>query len=144
MATSGTTLVALVTAWVQGLYFTVFGIWPLVDIRSFQALTGPKTDHLVTGSESDHWLVYTVGALIVVIGAVLLLAAWRQQVSLEMIVLGIASAATLAAIDVVFVWRNAIAPIYLADAAVELLLLAGWIAGWIMSPRRNQSPGDHS
>jgi hypothetical protein len=130
----------LITAWSQGVYFTAFGVWPLAHIRSFQAVTGPKTDHLATGSESDHWLVYTVGALIVVIGVVLLLAAWRQQISIEVIVLGMASAATLAAIDVLFVLRNTIAPIYLADAAVELLLFAGWSAGLIMSPPRIPSP----
>ena len=37
--------------WVQGAYFLVTGVWPLVSIRSFQAVTGKKTDHLATGSE---------------------------------------------------------------------------------------------
>ncbi len=51
--------------WMQGVYFLLFGIGPLIDIRSFKMVTGEKTDHLVTGRESDHWLVMTVGLLIV-------------------------------------------------------------------------------
>lgn len=49
----------------QGLYFLVTGIWPLVHIKSFQWVTGPKV---------DLWLVKTVGVLIAVMGAVLTLA----------------------------------------------------------------------
>src|SRR4051794_17610666 len=47
--------------WLQGLYYLVTGVWPLVSIETFQTVTGWKTDHLVTGRESDHWLVMTVG-----------------------------------------------------------------------------------
>lgn len=111
----------------QGLYFALFGIWPLLHIGSFQAVTGEKTDHLATGSESDHWLVYTVALLITVIGIVLLMAAGRRQVSAEIAMLGTASAAALASIDVLYVIRRTIAPIYLADAAVEAVFIVGWL-----------------
>jgi hypothetical protein len=114
-------------SWVQGLYFTIFGLWPLIHIGSFQAVTGEKTDHLVTGRESDHWLVYTVALLITVIGVVLLTAAWRRRVSSEIALLGFASAAALASIDVLYVVRQTISPIYLADAAVEMIFIVGWI-----------------
>ena len=30
---------------VQGLYCLITGVWPLVSIDTFQAVTGPKTDH---------------------------------------------------------------------------------------------------
>jgi hypothetical protein len=46
-------------------------------------VTGPKTDHLVTGRESDHWLVMTVGVLITAVAVTLLVAAWRRHVPLE-------------------------------------------------------------
>jgi hypothetical protein len=39
----------------------------------------------------------------------------------------VAAAATLATVDVVFVARRAIGPIYLLDALAELLLLAAWV-----------------
>jgi hypothetical protein len=57
--------------WVQGLYFLITGVWPIVHIDSFLAVTGPKTDHLNT-ELGDHWLVITVGALIAAIAASLL------------------------------------------------------------------------
>ena len=65
--------------WLQGIYYTLTGIWPILSIQSFQMVTGPKTDHLVTGRESDHWLVMTVAVLIIAIGGTLLVAAWRKD-----------------------------------------------------------------
>ena len=41
--------------WIQGVYFALTGIWPLLDLSSFQWVTGPK---------QDLWLVQTVGAWI--------------------------------------------------------------------------------
>src|SRR3982751_2843498 len=73
--------------WVQGLYYFVTGVWPLVSIETFQMVTGPKTDHLVTGREADHWLVFTVGVLVTAIAVALLVAAWRRQTPLEVVVL---------------------------------------------------------
>jgi protein-S-isoprenylcysteine O-methyltransferase Ste14 len=69
--------------WIQGAYFLVTGVWPLVSIRTFVLVTGPKTDHLPTGRESDHWLVLTAGVLITAIGLALLTAAWRRRASPE-------------------------------------------------------------
>ena len=112
--------------WAQGLYYFVTGVWPLVSIETFQMVTGWKTDHLVTGRESDHWLVMTVGVLIVAIAVTLLFAAWRRQESPEVALLAVASALALTGIDVVYVSRGTIAPIYLADAAAEVILIAAW------------------
>jgi hypothetical protein len=63
--------------WVQGAYFLLTGVWPLVSIRSFQWVTGPKTDHVHTGREADHWLVMTVGVLVTSVAVTLLTAAFR-------------------------------------------------------------------
>ena len=115
-----------ILACIQGTYFLVTGVWPLMSIHTFQAVTGPKTDHLVTGLEGDHWLVMTVAVLVVGIGLTLLCAGWRGTKSMEIAVLAIASAAGLAAIDLIYVSRQVIAPIYLLDAAVEAALIIGW------------------
>jgi hypothetical protein len=109
---------AIWLCWFQGAYFFVGGVWPLVSIRTFQALTGEK---------ADHWLVNTVGALVAAIGLVFLLAAWRRRVSLDALALGLFSALALAAIDIVYVLRETIPPIYLADAAIEIALVALWL-----------------
>src|SRR4051812_14944878 len=104
-------------SWTQGLYYLVTGVWPLVSIDTFQMVTGPKT---------DLWLVRTVGALITVIGLVLLAAAWRGRQVPEVGLLAVGSAVALTAVDVVYVSLNVIDPIYLLDAALEVLLIGGW------------------
>lgn len=101
----------------QGAYFAATGLWALVDLDSFQAVTGPKT---------DLWLVKTVGVLVLVIGAVLLLASRRERVGLEITLLGAGSAMALAAIDVVYATRGTISPIYLADAVAEVAIGLAW------------------
>jgi len=116
----------IVLAWLQGLYYLATGVWPLVSVDTFQKVTGPKTDHMVTGREADHWLVMTVGVLVAAIGLTLLVAAWRRRLATEIAVLAVASALGLLAIDLVYVARKVIDPIYLADALAEALLIAAW------------------
>ena len=105
-------------AWFQGLYYAVAGIWPILHIDSFMMVTGPKT---------DIWLVHTVGLLLVAVGVVLCLAAYRQRLTLEMIVLAAGAALALIGIELVYVWKGTISTIYLLDAALETLLIAGWL-----------------
>jgi hypothetical protein len=138
------TLTALWLYWAQGLYYFVTGVWPLVSVESFQRVTGPKSDHLIAKAptQADHWMLNTISGLIIAISLVLLTAAWRRRPSLEVGLLGALSAAALATIDVVYVSRDTIRPIYLADAAVEAVIIAawGWIA-WRGSGRRNAASG---
>ena len=101
----------------QGVMYLATGVWPLISLRSFERVTGPKV---------DGWLVQTVGAVVACVGGVLMLAARRNRITPEIAVLGVSCAASLTAIDIIFVARRRIAPIYLADAAAELLLIAGW------------------
>lgn len=104
--------------WAQGGYFALTGIWPLLHYRSFEKVTGRKT---------DVWLVKILGALIIVVGCLLLFAAWRNEVNGYVVMAGTGSAVVLLLADVIYVARKVIAPVYLADAAVELVLLGLWI-----------------
>jgi hypothetical protein len=113
---------------IQGVYFLATGIWPLISIQTFQAVTGQKTDHLVTGREADHWLVNTVGVLVIAIGLVLVFAAWRGVFSAEALILGVSSAVGLAGIDVVYCHRGTISAVYLVDAALEFVFITTWVA----------------
>jgi hypothetical protein len=115
--------------WTQGIYFLLTGVWPLVHVDSFQKVTGKKTDHLVAEqpTEVDHWMLYTISALIIAISAVILAAAWRRQVSIDVALLGVASAVALTIVDVVYVLRGTIWPIYLADAAAEAVIIGMWL-----------------
>jgi hypothetical protein len=101
----------------QGLFYVATGVWPLLHRRSFEAVTGPKT---------DWWLVQTVGLLVSVTGGTLLLEARRPQVSAPVRALAVGCALGLAGIDVVHVTKRRISPVYLLDAAAELALAAAW------------------
>jgi hypothetical protein len=101
-------------------YYIVSGLWPLAHMRSFEAVTGPKT---------DKWLVKTVGALALANGVALAFGARRDSIAAETIALAACSAAAFAAIDLVYVSSGTIRPVYLADAAAELALAAAIIAG---------------
>jgi hypothetical protein len=108
-------------ALVQGVFYIATGLWALVDLDSFMAVTGPKV---------DHWLVKTVGALVTVIGAVLVVSGRSRRVTPEVVLLAVGSALALAAIDVVYVSAGRISSIYLLDATAEVGLAVAWaVAG---------------
>ena len=102
----------------QAMYFTGTGIWPLIDIESFERVTGPKT---------DRWLVRTVGGLVSVVGASLALATRVEADTPVVTALGAGSAAVLGAIDLIYVANRTIRPVYLFDAAAQAFLLWAWI-----------------
>lgn len=97
----------------QGVFYVATGLWPLVHLPSFEAVSGPKR---------EKWLVKTMGVLIAAVGGSLLLSR-RPNASL-----GFLSASALALCDLVYVGKRRIAPTYLLDAAVEGVVAAGWIA----------------
>jgi hypothetical protein len=101
----------------QGAYYAAAGLWPLVHMRSFLGVTGPK---------SDLWLVKTVALLIIAIGASLITAAYIAAPGPESYVLAVGSAVALTAVDVVYSIKRRISYVYLADAAAEVALLWLW------------------
>jgi hypothetical protein len=117
------------TALGQGVFYLITGLWPLISRRTFEAVTGPKT---------DFWLVHTAGLLITVVGSALGLAGLRRRVTPEMALLGTGSAAALSAIDVVYVCLGRISRVYLLDAVAEWLLIAGWAVAWLQGRGRDQ------
>jgi hypothetical protein len=120
----------------QGVYYVVTGVWPLVSMETFLAVTGDKTDHLQSPHQGlyDHWLLVTVSLLITAIGVTLLVAAWRRP-SAESVTLAVGSIIALTAVDVVYVTRHVIPPIYLADALAEVVLLGGWLTAAVHASR---------
>lgn len=123
-------------AFSQGVYFLATGMWPLLHLESFESMTGPK---------ADKWLVRTVGMLVGVTGAVLLRAAVRDRVTPEISALGVASAASLGAVDTLYAIRGHVSRIYLADSAVHGAFVAGWAQAIdttpeVRPPARNIQP----
>jgi hypothetical protein len=110
---------------VQGVFYVVTGIWPLVHMPSFELVTGPKI---------DHWLVNTVGLLLAAIGASLVTAVRLRQVHAATCVLAIGAALALAAIEIVYVTLRQISGVYLLDAAVEIAL--AFAIAWTLARAR--------
>jgi hypothetical protein len=103
----------------QAAFYVGTGVWPLVHRRSFEWVTGRKT---------DFWLAQTVGLTVTAIGIGLAQAALRRRaVPAELRTVAALSAAGLALVDVSFVSTGRISKIYLADAAAEGALIAGWL-----------------
>ncbi len=109
----------------QGIFFLATGLWPILHLRSFEAVTGRKR---------DRWLVRTVGLLVSCVGGALLASARSRRVTKEIALVGASTSAALAAIDVVYTAKRTIPKVYLLDAVVELGLVAAW---GLLYPRRN-------
>ena len=112
-------------AWFQGIFYVATGVWPLVSMATFVAVTGPKV---------DLWLVRAVGILVAVVGGALLIGARRRRIGPELVFLAVGCAAGLAAIDLFYALADRIWDIYLLDAAVEIALALAWAISWRKAP----------
>ncbi|MER7519110.1 hypothetical protein [Streptomyces sp. NPDC126499] len=102
----------------QGGFHVLSGVWPLVNRRSFEAITGPK---------ADVWLLQTVSGLLVVIGWAQTRGAGTDAGDALARRLGIGTAATLLVVDVSYAVPGRIRRIYLLDAAFQALWLTAWL-----------------
>lgn len=93
---------------IQGIYFVVTGIWPLLNMASFITATGPK---------QDTWLVEMIGLLSASIGLTFIVSSLRRRPL--PILLGYAVAVSFLAMDVIYVASGQINRIYLLDAAIQ-------------------------
>ena len=100
---------------VQGLYYILTGLWPVIHMPTFEWVTGPKV---------DDWLVKMVGLLALVIGATLFIASRRNSSAPEILTLAIGAALAFTSVDTWYALSGRISPIYLADAVTELALVA--------------------
>ena len=88
-----------------GGYLIATGAWPLIDRRSFEAITGPKT---------DFWLARCIGGLSIAIGVTLLRAPRRDLL--------FGSAVSFIAADL-YAGRN-VSRAYFLDAVLQAAALA--------------------
>lgn len=134
MKQSTTTINLARLAIFQGVFYMLTGIWPILHMDSFIAVTGPKV---------DLWLVRTVGMLIFIIGTGIFAAGIRKQVNISNIIIAAGAAFGLMVVDVTYVWLNVISPIYLLDAVVELILVILWITLVFKSNTEESSISHH-
>lgn len=104
---AGRSLIRLVT-YGQGIYYLITGIWPMLHMESFVAVTGPKT---------DLWLVRMVALLSISIGATILAQKRGPYV------LHFSTALSFIAIDCYYALNDTIWDIYLADAFAQVLII---------------------
>ena len=117
----------------QGVYYAVFGAWPLLHLRSFETVTGPKL---------EEWLTKGVGACWLNVG-IHLVAAGRHggRVRRDVRGLAIRMAAAFAAIDFHYAGRRRrISPVYLINGFVQLGFVALWQLEKLASERAQQRP----
>jgi hypothetical protein len=114
------------TILLQGLYFIITGIWPLISTASFMAVTGPKT---------DIWIIKTLSLQICAMGAFFCFSAIKRDLGINVLLLSILSAIGFIVADVYYVIKGVIDSIYLADALVEVII-AFLVASFIIFPKR--------
>jgi len=111
----------------QGIYYLLRGLWSLLHLGAVETLT--ETRH-------DLWLSQEVGALVLVIGAALCLAAYRRQGSPELMVIALGSALGMGVIELIFILHHRISALYLLDVIIQFSLVAFWVYGWRSKTRQ--------
>jgi hypothetical protein len=119
-------------AGVQALLYIATGLWPVLHMKSFLAVTGPKT---------DLWLVESFGLLVAAFGAALGHGAIFRRLNRELELAAFAVASTLAFIDVYYVYRGVISKTYLLDGGAELALAIAWLL--LLLPSRAGASSGH-
>ena len=107
-------------------YYLVTGIWPIIDIKSFMAVTGPKT---------DIWLVKMVGLLTISISIQMFAELKNRSSSLR---LPITAALSYLIIDSYYALNGTISKVYLADG----LLQAGFLIALIIGLGKKEAEND--
>ncbi|HEY7875451.1 MAG TPA: hypothetical protein VIG64_10045 [Actinomycetota bacterium] len=110
---------ALRLARAQGIFNVLGGAWPIVSLRTFEAIYGPK--------KLDVYLQKTSGALFMASGLALLRTERSEESVRAARRIGMGVAAAYLAIDLIYVPEGEIHKTYLLDAAMEI----GWLAAWL-------------
>jgi hypothetical protein len=108
---------------VQGGYYFLTGVWPIIHIDSFIWVTGPK---------DDIWLVKSFGLIIAIVGLTFIIGSRSNQFNWPVISLAMLSAVGFIAIDTYYVFTDIIPIIYLGDAVAQFILLILWGAIMIL------------
>ncbi|HEU5077663.1 MAG TPA: hypothetical protein VFT72_00525 [Opitutaceae bacterium] len=105
----------------QGGFYLLTGIWPVLSGYTFQRVTGFK---------ADFWLAQTVGLLLAMSGLVMIVAARARRITPEIALLAAGEAVLLAIVDIYCVGQPHTTRVYLIDAAAEIILVLAWLRFW--------------
>jgi hypothetical protein len=98
----------------QSGYFLLTAIWPLIDVNSFMAVTGPKT---------DIWLVKTVALLLLATAVFYITAIVFKAVSSLVMVNAFLMSFALAFIDFYYFLNGTISVIYTVDGFIQIIFI---------------------
>ena len=118
----------------HGAYLVFMGAWPLLHLRSFAKVTGPKP---------EGWLAKANGACLANVGIDLIQAALGGgRVRREVRSLAVRMAMTFAAFDFYYAGlrRRRISPVYLANGAIQLAFAVLWEMDRLRGRRQMRRP----
>src|SRR5690554_6350599 len=99
----------------MGIYYLITALWPLISIKTFELVTGPKV---------DKWLVYTVSCLLIAPSFLYIYTGLNEELISPLIIfLAFTNGILLILIDVIFVLKKVIWKTYLVDAILQIILL---------------------
>jgi hypothetical protein len=104
--------------WIQGMYYFITAIWPLLHIESFMEVTGYKT---------DVWLVKTVGALLIPVSLCMLIHNFIKTDHRPVALLCVLSAIAFMTIDFYYAITDVIRDVYMLDGVIQIAFLLLWI-----------------
>jgi hypothetical protein len=103
-------------------YYGVTGLWPLIHMSSFEALLGKKR---------EHWLVQTVSLLMLSVAGGL--TSSTRSVPRPLALTAGLAAAGMGAIGMRYGSSGRISRLYMADALLQYVLAAMWLASMAQS-----------
>lgn len=114
---------------IQGIYFMITLIWPVIDIESFMVVTGPKV---------DIWLVKTVSALLFPYAVICFWVAMKRPLSTIIILCMVLMSWGLAFVELYYYFNGTIKWVYAVDALLQILFSYWWINLWRNKSKINQ------
>ena len=114
---------------IQGIYFLITLGWPVIEIRSFIAVTGLKV---------DIWLVKTVSVLLLPYAAFCFWAAMKRPLSIIIILCMVLMSWGLAFVELYYYFNGTIKWVYAVDALLQILFSYWWINLWRNKSKINQ------
>lgn len=117
----------------QGIYFLITSVWPLVHLKSFLYVTGPKT---------DIWLVQTVAILILPYSILFFYIAFTKKILQVYAVIGSICSLGLGAIELYYYLQGTLKWVYFVDAIIEICFFIYWFCYFLYHQQKGKAITD--
>lgn len=103
----------------HGLYLLVGGLWPLLYMQGFEAVTGPKV---------EHFLVRSIALILLLTAANLFTQLDKPRVEQSATVMAAGVSLILGLVGIISAAGGWVWPIYFIDGGVHTLFALSWVA----------------